>query len=115
MATLYDTGKDRPGGYRDVSPAEVHKVLGKVHLVDVREPHELVGELGKIAGVEAVPLARVEAACDAWPREGELVLVCRSGRRSANAAMALAARGFRRVMNLEGGMLAWNDAGLPRG
>ena len=48
-----------------------------------------------------------------WNRDDELVIVCRSGARSARAAEALAAMGFRRVMNLTGGMLAYTAAGLP--
>jgi rhodanese-related sulfurtransferase len=42
-----------------------------------------------------------------------MVMICRSGNRSGRAAQALASIGFSRVMNLTGGMLAWNAAGLP--
>lgn len=82
-------------------------------LVDVREPAEFTGDLGHIAGAELVPLATLDAACARWPRDAELVLVCRSGARSARAAARLSSLGFHTVRNLEGGMLAWCAAGLP--
>ena len=46
-------------------------------------------------------------------RGRSLLLVCRSGRRSAQACEALIALGVEDVTNLAGGMIAWNDAGLP--
>ena len=84
-----------------------------VTIVDVREPHELTGELGHIPGAEHVPLASVESAARTWDREQEIVLVCRSGARSGRAAAALSSAGFARAMNMVGGMRAWNEAKLP--
>jgi rhodanese-related sulfurtransferase len=112
---LYDHAIANPSaGHRDIDPASVARAAGsKVRLIDVREPHELTGELGHIAGVESVPLSSVESASRAWDKEQELVLICRSGGRSGRAATALASLGFARVMNMVGGMLAWNDARLP--
>ena len=100
-------------GYRDVSPAELDAARGTVRIVDVREPHELTGDLGRIPGIEPAPLATVAARARAWRRDEPIVLVCRSGGRSAHAAQALVAAGFQRVMNLAGGMLAYRAAGLP--
>jgi rhodanese-related sulfurtransferase len=99
--------------YRDVSPAELVAALGRVRVVDVREPHELTGELGRIPGVESVPLASVATRAQAWRRDQPIALVCRSGGRSARAAQALVAAGFREVLNLAGGMIAYRAAGLP--
>ncbi|MBP8810748.1 MAG: rhodanese-like domain-containing protein [Kofleriaceae bacterium] len=101
------------GGYRDVSPAATLAARGAVRLIDVREPHEYTGELGHIAGAELVPLATVLDASRAWERERDVILICRSGARSGRAAEALVAAGFARVMNMAGGMLAYNAAGLP--
>ena len=111
--TLYDTALPTRGGYRDVSPAALHSWRDAVRIIDVREPAELVGELGHIPGIEPAPLASVAARSAAWPKDQEIVLVCRSGGRSSTAAQALVAAGFRRVMNLAGGMLAYHAAGLP--
>ncbi|MBX3232606.1 MAG: rhodanese-like domain-containing protein [Labilithrix sp.] len=113
MTTLHESAAPNAAGYRDVTPSQVFARARHVHVVDVREPHELAGELGRIADAEHVPLATVLAAAPAWPKDAELVLVCRSGARSSQAATALTQRGFRRIMNMTGGMLAWNDAGLP--
>ncbi len=113
MNALYESGATNPAGYRDVLPAQVAARRDDVHVVDVREPHELTGELGHILGVEHVPLATVEVAAQSWSKDEAIVLVCRSGARSGRAAGALAKMGFRRVMNMAGGMLAWNEAKLP--
>lgn len=100
--------------FTDLSPLDVYsRPPGGPRLVDVREAHELDGELGHIRGVEHVPLATVAQAAAAWDRDAEIVVICRSGGRSARAAEQLAALGFRRVLNMAGGMLAWNAAGLP--
>jgi sulfur-carrier protein adenylyltransferase/sulfurtransferase len=60
-----------------------------------------------------IPLATVESAMKAWDREKDVAVVCRSGGRSANASRQLVELGFTRVMNLRGGMLAYNAAKLP--
>ena len=99
--------------YRDVSPSAALAARSTARLLDVREPDEFRGELGHIPGAELVPLATVSAAAAAWDREKPLIVICRSGGRSSRAAQALAAAGFRHVMNLSGGMLAYNAAGLP--
>jgi sulfur-carrier protein adenylyltransferase/sulfurtransferase len=111
--TAFDSGQPTHGGYRDISPRTASAARGTVRLIDVREPHEFTGELGHIAGSELVPLATVIAAAHTWDRNAELILVCRSGVRSARAAEALVSHGFRRVMNLAGGMLAYHAARLP--
>lgn len=111
--TLHDIATRTSAGYRDVSPAQLDAARGAVRIVDVREPAELVGELGRIPGAESAPLATVAARAAEWPRDEDIVLVCQSGRRSARAAEVLVAAGFRRVMNLAGGMLAYRAAGLP--
>lgn len=113
MSTLHDQAIPNAAGYRDLAPSRLAAFTGHVRLVDVREPMELQGELGRMAGAENVPLAMVEQASGSWNKDDELVVICRSGARSGRAAASLAASGFRRVMNLEGGMLAWNAAHLP--
>jgi sulfur dioxygenase len=112
-ASLFQAGTPVPAGYRDISPSQLRAALGHVRMIDVREPDELVGELGRIEGVEPVPLATVSDRAHAWSKEAEIVMVCRSGNRSGKAAAALVAAGFQRVMNLAGGMLAYTAAGFP--
>lgn len=105
---------DGPRGYRDVEPALVPGRPPGARVIDVREPAEFTGELGHIPGAELVPLATLASAAASWPREDELIVVCRSGGRSAKAAAQLSGMGFQRVMNMAGGMLAYSQAGLPR-
>lgn len=110
--SAFDAARPNRAGYRDVSIDAVREVRGKVRLVDVREPHELVSE-GFVAGAEHVPLATVEAAASNWNKDDEIILICRSGNRSGRAAEQLVRRGFHRVMNMTGGILAWAAAGYP--
>lgn len=114
MTPLFDNAIPTVGGFRDV---DVHQLARGptpgVRLVDVREPDEFDGLLGHIEGAELVPLAFVGATAASWARDADVLLVCRSGGRSARAAAQLAGLGFTRMMNLRGGMLAWNAAALP--
>lgn len=96
--------------YSEILPAAVVKLGPEVRRVDVREPDEFDGPLGHLPGAELVPLSTVEAASSAWPREKPLLLICRSGSRSAKAAQLLASRGFSVLYNLAGGMLAVREA-----
>lgn len=112
MSVLWSTATPNPAGYREVSAAELHAQLGRVRVVDVREPSEFTGELGHIRGAELVPLSTVSQAATGWNKAAELVLVCRSGGRSGQAATVLAKAGFTQVINMAGGMLGWNAAKL---
>lgn len=99
--------------FREISPADAYAARTKVRVIDVREPAELVGELGRIPNSENVPLATLTAAAKSWDRHGEIVVVCRSGARSTSAAMLLVQAGFDHVANMTGGMLAYKAAALP--
>ena len=74
-------------------------------LVDVREPHEL--DIVAVPGAVGVPLAELEARPDAVGADGRrIVLLCKSGARSARALAALRAAG-RDAVHVSGGVLAW--------
>ena len=74
-------------------------------IVDVREPHEFVGELGHIEGAESIPAGEIAQAALDWSFDTPLLVVCRSGRRSRGICDQLINRGFRNVVNLRGGMV----------
>lgn len=82
----------------------------KIHLIDCREPHEfeefnlggILLPLGKIQGMEIDPIEEL--------KEAEVILHCRSGQRSLMAGLFLEAIGFKNVVNLAGGVLAWKEA-----
>lgn len=80
-------------------------------VLDVRNPDEWEDQYGHIEGARQIPLPELSARAkeiEGW-KEKPVVLVCRSGRRSQTAAEMLAAQGFRQVINLEGGMIAWRE------
>lgn len=104
----------RPAGYRDVSPLAALPHLREMRVIDVREPDEFTGPLGHIPGAELVPLSTVAAAAAGWNRDEPVLLICRSGGRSARAATTLVGMGFRHLFNLVGGMIAWDANALPR-
>jgi rhodanese-related sulfurtransferase len=78
-------------------------------LLDVREPEEW--EAGHAPEAEFVPLAQVPDAVDRLPRDRRIVVICRSGARSARATEFLNAQGFDAV-NMSGGMKAWAATGF---
>ena len=75
-----------------------------VHLIDVREVDEATK--GKIPGAMHIPLGLLEFRMHELEKEIEYTMVCRSGGRSGKAAQLLASHGFK-VVNMAGGMLAW--------
>ena len=98
----------------EVSIEWVREHAAEVRLIDVRRPDELVAELGAMRGAENVPLDRLEAELRSWrDRDASVVVFCRSGGRSGQAAKILEAAGFTRVASMHGGMLRWNEAGYP--
>ncbi len=74
-------------------------------LIDVREPQEHA--MASIPGARLIPLGELAGRLGEIPRDGEVVVHCKSGARSARAAALLEAEGFDRVSNLEGGIDAW--------
>jgi len=97
----------------DIRPHHVHHRPAHQRVIDVRDADEIDGELGHIDGMEHVPLARLAEAARGWDRNDEIIVVCRSGGRSARAAEVLHMMGFRKVHNMQGGMIAWHAHGLP--
>lgn len=92
------------------APVNDHRdVVGATgQLVDVREPSEVAG--GTLPGAVNIPLGELADRLDELDRSRRVVLLCRSGARSANAAALLAGAGFPDVVNLVGGMLAVTPA-----
>ncbi|HPA20611.1 MAG TPA: rhodanese-like domain-containing protein [Verrucomicrobiae bacterium] len=101
-------------GCSTCAPGELNTKLrhgAGCQLVDVRDYAEFAG--GRIAGSALVPLGSLESGAARLDRSCEVVLICRSGRRSREAARRLGAMGFDRVTVLEGGLEAWKGEGLP--
>jgi rhodanese-related sulfurtransferase len=100
-------------GIPEVAPEWVAAHGAEVRLIDVREPVELTGELGHIAGIEPLPLAQLPGPLESASRDRPIVFVCRSGGRSGKAALALGQLGFAQVASMRGGMLAWIQRRYP--
>jgi adenylyltransferase/sulfurtransferase len=76
-------------------------------LLDVREPWEWAVSSLEDRGAVLVPMDELEARLDDVPRDRPVVVYCRSGQRSLDAAQRLVEDGAERVYNLRGGILAW--------
>lgn len=75
-------------------------------LIDVREPAEY--KSGFIPGAVNIPLSQLEQRISDIPKDRDLLLYCRSGMRSKNAARILLKHGYTRLVNLQGGVSSWS-------
>ena len=75
-------------------------------LVDVREDFEY--EMSNLGG-ELIPLGGIMIEAGKIDKQKPVVIMCRSGKRSAAAIMQLEQQGFNNLYNLKGGLLAWAD------
>lgn len=82
-------------------------------VLDVREAADFA--TGHLAGARNIPVAKFgERAADLDKLKGApLIVCCETGIRSTKAVSALKKQGFERVFSLDGGIAAWNKAGLP--
>jgi rhodanese-related sulfurtransferase len=96
----------------DYTPQVVSQLLadGEIQLVDVRQRHE--HEAGRIAGGRLIELGNLSAEAHAIDQGRPVVFYCRSGARSAMATQAFSEAGYE-AHNMAGGLLAWDEAGLP--
>ncbi|MCA9713246.1 MAG: rhodanese-like domain-containing protein [Myxococcales bacterium] len=103
-----------PGGVPEVSVDWVREHGGRARLIDIRDRLEFTGPEGHISGIEWIPMEELTAEAAEWDPTRPIVLVCRSGRRSARAVRMLEEQGFRAVASMTGGMFAWRLAGHER-
>src|SRR5436189_3680140 len=101
--------------FEEITPTEVSSEIdaGGVALVDTREPHEY--EEAHIEGGRLVPpgLLRDEIESVVPDRSQRVLLYCRSGNRSGKAAEEMIDLGYANVANIGGGILEWQEQGLP--
>jgi len=98
-----------PEGTPSVTARQLEARLARrdVLLVDVREPHE--AEIARIPGARLIPLGELAQRVGELPQNEDIILHCKGGLRSAKALRFLQTLGYKRVWNLEGGILAWSD------
>jgi molybdopterin/thiamine biosynthesis adenylyltransferase/rhodanese-related sulfurtransferase len=101
-------------GVTSISVQELHERLASAHppfLLDVREPHEFAAS--HLPGATLLPLSTLERGVATLPKHHPVVVYCRSGARSTKAVERLQTDfGLTNLLNLEGGMLAWEDAAM---
>ena len=100
------------GSYTNLSPTELQSKLAKKDFtfINVHIPFE-----GNIAGTDkSIVYSEIGQKLDQLPadKDAKIVLYCRSGRMSTEAAQTLLKLGYKNVFNLDGGMIAWKQAGF---
>ena len=93
----------------EITPRELKARLDRgddIFILDVREPHEY--QICNLGGY-LLPLGDLSRRANELDSSREIVAHCRSGKRSAEAAEFLRKAGFRKVLNLKGGILAWSN------
>ncbi|RZA03961.1 MAG: rhodanese-like domain-containing protein [Sphingobacteriaceae bacterium] len=94
---------------KEISVQELKEKIDKgedFQLIDVREDFEY--QVSNLGG-ELIPLGGILIETDKIAKDKEVIVMCRSGKRSAAAVMQLEAQGFTNVYNLYGGILAWQE------
>jgi SulP family sulfate permease len=102
-----------PDTIASISPQDLQQKLFNGHkllIIDVREPREF--KHGHIPQAKLVPLPEILSAAPTLPQNRDIVCVCRGGWRSTRAVSLLKNKGYQNVWVLQGGMLAWEAAGL---
>ena len=92
----------------EITPAQLAERLAKAEkivLIDVREPMEW--SVGHLEEAKHIPLQTLPQNLAEISKESEIIMICRSGGRSATAQQFLLSNGYSRVKNLVGGMLGW--------
>ena len=108
---------DRTPPYREISAGNLKERLERGDapvLLDVRERWEV--EAASIEGAKVIPLGELPERYTELDPDAETVAICHHGHRSAYATQALTDAGFRRVLNLRGGIDAYamEDPAVPR-
>ena len=96
----------------EITVAELFERLaaGPAQLFDVRNPDEF--EVARVPGAVLIPLGQVPDRVAEFPASGEVLVICKSGGRSAQAVDFLRERGVDAI-NIAGGTMAWVSAGYP--
>lgn len=115
MATPHELVLEAKSQIKEVSLDEAQQALGRSVVIDVREPEEIA--LGRLPGALCIPRGVLEFKIGTLPQTQDkatpILLYCRSGGRSALAAVQLQKLGYANVVSMAGGFDAWSAAGRP--
>ncbi len=93
-----------------ITAAELNRCITaeqNIRMIDIREPQESM--ICSILGAELIPEKEFIKQAEGLDKKGQIVLLCRSGIRSARLVAQFREQGFSRIRNLQGGILAWID------
>ena len=115
MMLLWSLFGNRVRGVKEVNSAEALELINHKNalVLDVREESEF--KAGHLLNAKWIPLGKLAGRTGELERyrEQPIVVVCRSGHRSASACAALGKQGFAQAFNLSGGVVAWQKSHLP--
>ena len=100
------------GNKNEVSIKYVLDNKKDIVLIDVREPEELQAD-GYIEGATNIPMNILPSSLNNVPKDKQVIVYCRSGRRSVVSVNQLSQLGYTNVKSMTGGIQAWKGAGLP--
>ncbi len=115
MCAINAAGCNHTGGIPSVSAVEFQKELktDSVQLLDVRTPQEFAeGHIEGAINIDVRSDGFRQRAEKELKKDSTVLVYCRSGRRSMNAAEILTELGYK-VINLEGGIIDWEGNGMP--
>lgn len=99
---------------KQICPTTTRRLVGEgALLVDVRERTEVARTAFDVPSIVNIPLTELEQRWSELPKDREIVLVCETGARSLKATYFLQYHGFKRVNNMEDGLLKWMRKGFP--
>lgn len=101
-------------GIQSITPVDASTMFAakEAVIIDVREQNEWDDK--HIPGAIHIPVAQLNSRLAELEqyKDSPVIMQCRSGKRSAQGAVALNAAGFAKLYNMDGGILAWDKAGL---
>ncbi len=103
-------GSTAQASVQNVSVTDLANAQGDFVIIDVREQWEY--DEGRVPGVTLIPLAELESRISEIPTNKPIYVICRSGNRSITASNILLKAGLEDIRNVQGGTLAWQQAGL---
>ena len=98
---------------QEVDVQTVFDIQGEedVYILDVREQYEY--DEKHIPNVTLLPMSEIQNRLNEIPTDKEVIITCRSGNRSGQVTQFLEQNGFDNVHNMQGGIVAWEEAGFP--
>lgn len=99
---------------KEITPKQaIEAVANGSVFFDVREDYEIAEIAYDIKNKKEIPLGEIQMRLNEFPKDKNIIVGCRSGKRSMQACMFLKMNGYENVQNLQGGILGWAEGGNP--